>query len=208
MRKRPVSRTWLYAAGVIVVIAALSWVQFSIKSLGNELEQSNADRSALADQVRSLGGQPVAEGKPGARGDQGPMGPQGPQGIPGPQGIQGPIGVTGESPQCLLMPSKCVGPKGATGGTGTPGKPGEEGAQGPQGLQGESGPAGAAGPQGPAGPEGDQGPAGPDGPQGPAGPAGPDTSAEKCAAMTGVLQELTVTTGPLTQAKILVCVLK
>jgi hypothetical protein len=47
------------------------------------------------------------------------------------------------------------------------------------------------------------------GPIGPTGPAGPDSSAEKCASLSGELQELTVTTtDPLTQVKVLVCVLK
>lgn len=56
---------------------------------------------------------------------------------------------------------------------------------------------------------GPTGPTGPQGATGDQGPAGPDSSAAKCAAMTGELQELTVTTtDPLTQVKILVCVLK
>lgn len=167
MRKRPVSRGWLYILGAVVVIAVLSWVQFSIRSLGNELEQAGADNAALADQVRSLGGQPVAEGKPGERGDVGPQGPRGPQGPPGIQGPRGPIGVAGQSPACLLEPTRCVGPKGAAG---TDGKPGEAGAQGPQG---EPGPAGEKGDQGPAGPQGDPGAAGPAGPQGEPGATGP-----------------------------------
>ncbi|MFC5268477.1 hypothetical protein ACFPJ1_40765 [Kribbella qitaiheensis] len=56
------------------------------------------------------------------------------------------------------------------------------------------------------GPKGEQGDKGA---KGDPGEPGPDTSAVKCASMSGELQELTVTTtDPLTQAKILVCVLK
>lgn len=166
MRKRP---NWLYTIGVAVVVAVLVWVQFSIKSLGNELEQSRSDNAALANQVRSLGGHPVAEGKPGDQGPPGPQGErgeQGPPGIQGPPGMQGPrgpIGVAGQSPRCLLEPSKCVGPKGAAG---TDGSDGKDGSQGPAGPKGDTGATGPEGPQGPAGPQGDPGAAGPAGPQG------------------------------------------
>jgi hypothetical protein len=64
MRKRPVSRVWLYVIGVVVVIAALTWVQFSIKSLGNELERARSDNAALAKQVKELGGTPVVAPPP------------------------------------------------------------------------------------------------------------------------------------------------
>jgi len=123
----------------------------------NELEQTQADNAALAAQVRSLGGQPVAEGKPGSQGlpgpqgSQGPRGPQGIQGPPGAQGRQGPIGITGQSPQCLLEPSRCVGPSGPAGAAG------ERGETGPQGPQGEPGATGETGNQGPAGPQGEPG---------------------------------------------------
>lgn len=163
MRRRPVSRNWLYTAGVAVVIAVLVWVQFSIKSLGNELERTRADNAALAAQVRSLGGQPVAEGKPGERGSQGipgPQGPPGPQGIQGPpgsEGKQGPIGVAGQSPRCLLEPSKCVGSK---GDDGTDGSDGKNGINGKDGVDGKDGAAGPPGEPGHAGPQGDPGPAG------------------------------------------------
>ncbi|HEY9415887.1 MAG TPA: hypothetical protein VIQ30_14080 [Pseudonocardia sp.] len=157
------SSLWLFAAGVVAVIAALSWVQFSIKSLGDELEQERANNAALANQVRSLGGQPVAEGKPGDKGPPGPPGPQGIQGSPGPQGPpgapgkQGPIGLPGQSPRCLLEPGRCVGPKGAAGSDG---KPGTDGAQG---SKGEPGAAGEKGDQGPPGVDGKDGTDGADG---------------------------------------------
>lgn len=160
MRKRPANRTWGYLLGLAALaafIGFLVWTQTSLRSIGDELQQSKADNAALAEQVRSLGGQPVAEAKPGERGDRGPQGiqgPPGPQGPPGITGPQGPIGITGQSPQCLLEPSKCVGPKGAAG------------VQGPEGPQGDTGPQGETGPQGPAGPQGDPGTTGPAGPQG------------------------------------------
>jgi hypothetical protein len=158
---------------VVVGAGALFWKQ---------LEQSRADNAALANQVRSLGGQPVAEGKPGQPGNQGPMGPQGPrgfQGPPGAQGKQGPIGITGRSPACLLEPSRCVGPKGATGETGAQGSKGDTG---PEGAQGDTGPAGTDGKDGATGLKGDQGiqgergATGDTGPQGPAGPTCPKDS--------------------------------
>jgi collagen triple helix repeat protein len=123
--------------------------------------------------AREIDERPVGQkGDPGPRGDRGdtgtrgPTGPAGPQGIQGPQGppgIQGPrgpIGITGESPQCLLEPSRCVG---ATGPKGTDGG---RGPAGPQGPQGEPGAPGAQGDQGPAGPKGEVGPSGNDGPAG------------------------------------------
>lgn len=172
MRKRPVPHTWwLYAALLAVGVAMFVWTQITVKSLGNELDQTRSDNAALAAQVRSLGGQPVAEGKTGARGDvgpQGPPGPAGPQGPVGPEGPRGPIGITGQSPACLLEPTRCVGPKGANGAPGAAGedgKPGAAGKAGPQGPKGDPGPAGA---------QGDPGPAGPQGPPGAQGPAGVD----------------------------------
>lgn len=61
---------------------------------------------------------------------------------------------------------------------------------------------------GDVGAKGDTGPIGPPGSPGPQGSAGPDSSAAKCADLNGVLRELTVTTtDPVTQAKVLVCVL-
>jgi len=158
---------WAVLASVILAVlvggGAFFW---------SELEQTKADNAALANQVRSLGGQPVAEGKPGEKGPPGPQGPQGspgplgPQGPPGSEGKQGPIGITGQTPRCLLEPSKCVGPKGAAGADGKNGTDGKDGAQGPAGPKGDTGPAGPEGPQGPAGVQGEQGPIGPTGPQG------------------------------------------
>jgi hypothetical protein len=126
----------------------------------SELEQTKADNAALAAQVRSLGGQPVAEGKPGSQGPpgpQGPQGPEGPQGPPGATGRQGPVGLTGQSPVCLLLPSKCVGPKGADGSDGKDGTDGKDGAQGPAGPKGDTGATGPQGDQGVPGVDGKDG---------------------------------------------------
>jgi hypothetical protein len=146
----------------------------------NELEQTQADNAALAAQVRSLGGQPVAEGKPGGQGPAGPQGSQGPRGLqgiqgpPGIQGKQGPIGITGRSPQCLLEPSRCVGPSGPTGAAG------ERGETGPQGPQGEPGATGEKGDQGPTGADGETGPQGEPGSVGPQGTQGRGISDTDC----------------------------
>lgn len=155
-----------YALGLSLMLAALVGAG---AFFWNELEQAKADNAALANQVRSLGGQPVAEGKPGDQGPPGPAGPRGPQGPPGAQGKQGPIGVTGQSPQCLLEPSRCVGPagpKGATGGKGLDGTDGQQGEQGPAGEKGDQGPAGSQGEPGTDGAKGDPGEQGEVGPQG------------------------------------------
>ena len=105
-------------------------------------------------------GDPGAKGDPGDTGARGPVGPQGPQGPQGPPGIQGPrgsIGITGQSPQCLLEPSRCVGPTGPTGGQGLDGADGQQGEPGPAGPQGDQGQAGIQGEQGIQGEVGPQG---------------------------------------------------
>lgn len=145
------------AVGCSVVIAG---VVGSGAFFWSELEQAKADNAALAKQVRSLGGQPVAEGKPGSRGDRGEQGPQGIQGPPGIQGPRGPIGIAGQSPACLLEPTRCVGPKGATGSAGADGK---DGTQGPQGDTGATGPKGDQGVPGVDGKDGADGTDGKDG---------------------------------------------
>lgn len=161
-------------ASVIVALFVGGWV-----FLWQELQQTKDDNKALRSQVISMGGQPVAEGKPGARGDQGPVGPSGPQGLPGIPGKQGPIGVTGKSPQCLLMPSRCVGPKGATG---SPGPDGKSGATGTQGPPGEPGATGAKGDQGVAGTDGKDGTPGTDGKPGADGKDGRGIADTDCQA--------------------------
>ena len=151
------------ALALFVGTAAFFW---------NQLEQTRQDNAALANQVRSLGGQPVAEGKPGDEGPPGPQGPPGSQGSPGPQGPpgapgkQGPIGITGQSPRCLLEPSRCVGPKGASGADGKDGSVGKIGPQGPAGTAGKDGADGVDGKDGAPGKDGANGVNGADGKDG------------------------------------------
>lgn len=140
------------------------------------LQRAQGQVRALAQQVKSLGGEPVVapseapepvaglpELLPGLNGLPGPVGPPGPPGPPGPKGDQGARGLLG-----LLGPAGAPGPPGATG------EPGTVGETGPPGAAGEPGPQGPAGPPGPEGPAGPQGPQGPEGPAGPAGPNCPD----------------------------------
>lgn len=83
-------------------------------------------------------------------GPTGSAGAPGQTGIPGPMGPRGPQGLPGDSPKCLLEPSRCVGKPGANstvpGPTGKPGSdstiPGPKGADsvvpGPVGPSGDS----------------------------------------------------------------------
>jgi len=128
-----------------------------------------AAATALARQVRRLGGRPVVQptavptpvaGPQGSTGNTGPRGPAGAQGIPGPRGATGARGQTG--------------PDGQPGVPGPAGDRGSSGETGPQGPTGPPGPPGPAGEQGPKGDPGDAGAQGPRGEQGPAGPACPD----------------------------------
>lgn len=156
----------------ILVSLLLAGGMGSVALVWQRLDRSERNQAALAAQVKQLGGTPVVEPKAGERGDagpQGPPGPAGPEGPVGPRGPQGPIGITGQTPRCILEPSRCVGPKGDAGAAGAAGK---DGSQGPAGQKGEPGAAGQTGPQGPVGPQGDPGAVGPAGPQGGQGPAG------------------------------------
>lgn len=156
--------TFVFAVVVSLLIAG---VLGSVALVWQKLDTYSQTQTALANQVKELGGTPVVEpknGEPGAPGPQGPRGPEGPQGPPGIQGKQGSIGVTGRSPECLLVPTRCVGPKGATG---------QNGAVGPQGPKGDTGATGKTGDQGPIGPQGEVGPEGKQGPPGIDGTIGP-----------------------------------
>jgi len=160
--------------GAILVLLALIVLGLYGANRNDKAKSSEQTLSDLAGQVKSacvanpvdarkvfgdvcgkaqeIDERPVGQkGDPGATGAQGPQGVQGIQGIQGPPGIQGPrgpIGVTGQSPQCLLEPSRCVGPQGVAGGRGE---------TGPQGPQGEPGARGETGDQGPAGIQGEPG---------------------------------------------------
>lgn len=107
-----------------VGIGALFW---------QELQQAKADRAALADQVRSLGGKPVVEPKAGDRGRDGPPGPR------GLQGIQGRPGRDGITPPCMLVSTHCQGKPGAPGPQGKPGTDGQDGTDGHDGTDGIDG---------------------------------------------------------------------
>lgn len=118
-----------------------------LSELARQAEDNATLASALEDQVRSLGEQPVVDapavGPPGPRGEAGPRGPMGPRGLPG-----------------------------ADGDDGIDGERGPAGERGPRGETGPSGPAGEQGPPGPPGPAGPSGPRGPEGPPGPTCPQG------------------------------------
>ena len=116
---------WWICLGVLAV--ALAWGLVQIKDVTDRLDQRDKTIAALSQQVRSMGGTPVA----GPKGDAGQDGQTGP---PGPTGPAGP-----------------VGDKGADGKDGKDGDKGEAGPPGP------SGPSGPPGPQGPTGPQGDKG---------------------------------------------------
>lgn len=145
-----------FAVGVVLGLAVLLWLVWTVRSLAGDLREANDARDALASQVQQLGGEPVA-GPPGSRGAVGPEGPAGNPGDRGPMGPQGPAGATG--------PSGSPGPSGQPGDAGPTGEPGSDG------QAGQAGPPGTKGDPGPAGPKGEQGPKGDRGERGPAGPA-------------------------------------
>lgn len=133
-----------------IVVALSVGVAYAIaygRGLSDRLDRAESDRTALAQQVRSLGGTPVA----GPKGDDGMPGPAGPTGAPGPVGLNGVNGSDGSDGE--------AGADGAPGPSGSPGPEGAPGREGPAGSQGVPGPTGSPGIQGPAGPQGDRGPA-------------------------------------------------
>ena len=140
----------------IVLGAALAWILLSVQGLQHDLHQSNEARDQLAQQVKDMGGTPVA-GPPGSRGDPGPstVGARGPSGPPGRQGEpgkpaptitpspgpQGPAGPQGEPGADSTVPGPTgppgpSGQDGAAGADGQPGQPGEDGADGTDGQDG------------------------------------------------------------------------
>lgn len=98
-----------------------------LSELARQAEDNATLASALEDQVRSLGEQPVVDapavGPPGPRGEAGPRGPMGPRGLPGADGDDG---IDGE--------------RGPAGEQGPPGPPGPAGPSGPRGPEGPPGP--------------------------------------------------------------------
>lgn len=130
--------------------AVVAWILLSVQGLQNDLRTSNEARDALARQVQSLGGKPVA-GPPGSRGEpgkaavgaRGPTGPEGPPGpagkpaptltpSPGPTGPAGPAGAPGAD-------STVAGPTGPAGQAGADGTNGADGAAGQDGSDGKNG---------------------------------------------------------------------
>lgn len=142
-----------FAVGVAVAVGILfAWILLSIQGMTHDLQKKDDAIAALSQQVRELGGKPVA----------------GPKGEPG-KSVTGPAGAPGAT-----GPAGPVGPSGAPGKDGTPGAVGATGVPGAVGATGPAGVAGPAGPQGERGPAGQQGEQGPQGGTGPAGPACPD----------------------------------
>lgn len=135
-------RWWSVLVALSVGVAvAIAYGQ----NFAERLDTAERDRRALAQQVRDLGGTPVA----GPKGNDGAAGPQGAPGTPGANGQDGKPGRDGNP--------GADGQPGPTGSPGPTGAPGEAGERGPAGLQGERGEQGLPGPQGPAGPQGDKG---------------------------------------------------
>ena len=144
----------LYAVGAAVGLLVLAWIVLTIQSMAHDLQAKDADIAALSQQVRKLGGRPVA-GPPGSRGEPG-------QSVVGPQGPKGDKGDPGESAP-TITPSP--GPSGPAGKNGSNGKDGADST-----VPGPSGPPGAdstaSGPSGPPGPSGAPGKDGRDGTDG------------------------------------------
>ena len=139
----------------VVLGAAFAWIVLSIQGMAQDLHAKDSDIAALAQQVKGLGGTPVAgpSGSPGKAGAAGTRGPRGPRGSPGPGGTSG-------KPAPTLTPSP-----GASGASGAPGKPGADSTvPGPTGPPGPS--STVAGPSGPPGPAGSDGADGKDGSDG------------------------------------------
>jgi outer membrane murein-binding lipoprotein Lpp len=118
----------------------------ALQSIRGELQ---GEVRALANQVVSLGEEPVVEPAAGVDGRDGFDGLDGLNGLDGRDGRDGKDGEPG--------PPGPAGPAGADGLDGTNGLNGLDGATGATGATGETGP------QGPAGADGADGPACPDG---------------------------------------------
>lgn len=147
-RRKDVIFATLLLAGLALTALTALWVQ----GLARDLHAAVEDRNALAQQVRELGGKPVA----GPRGEPGPA-VTGPAGVPGMPGADGASGTPGKD-----------------GTPGSPGPSGKPGATGPAGAVGPAGPQGVPGPVGPQGAPGEDGGEGPRGEQGVPGPACPE----------------------------------
>jgi len=147
--------------GAVLIGVTVAWIVLSIQGMTRDSQRKDEAIAALSQQVRELGGEPVAgpKGEPGESvvgpsGAPGGVGPSGAPGLVGPSGAAGHDGRDGKDG----LPG-AVGASGAPGAVGPSGPPGvgEPGAAGPQGVPGVQGP---AGPQGERGETGERGPAG------------------------------------------------
>lgn len=110
-------------------------------------DHMEASVSALAQQVRDLGGTPVVAppGLPGADGVPGVDGRDGRDGSDGRNGVDGKNGTT---PPCLSEPPQCRGANGSDGNDGNDGTAGQTGKDGADGAPGQDGAPGEDGADG------------------------------------------------------------
>lgn len=155
---RAEARRWrrgdaLVVVGALALGAVLAWIVLTVSGVTHDLRAETARGDALAEQVRGLGGIPVAgpSGSPGEPGES-VTGPRGEKGDPGEPGRVGPSGLPGKSGS--------AGASGAPGAVGPTGPVGPAGPPGPQGVQGEAGAMGPQGERGEPGATGERGPAG------------------------------------------------
>jgi len=141
---RPPIWFWVAVVAGAVATSFVAMVAFGVRQSASRNEERIADAevavAALAEQVKSLGAEPVVT--PEDLGDvialPGPAGPTGPAGKSGDPGPAGPPGEPG-TPGAPGEPG-AAGQAGTDGSDGEPGTPGEPGAEGPPGPAG-SGPA-------------------------------------------------------------------
>jgi hypothetical protein len=137
-----ISYTVLWIMSVIVVVLLVHGLTENVREAEHKADRSAAATKEaseavtdLAEQVRSLGGQPVVEPSDLPQvGPQGDVGPQGLTGATGATGPQGPRGLKG-----------ATGPAGAAGAKGEPGPAGRDGKDGTDGADGADGAVGPAG---------------------------------------------------------------
>lgn len=170
MKRRPVR--WL---GALVLMLFIGWLVFEVlafaaadrQSLNDradlraELRQQESTSEALAEQIRSLGEEPVIEPETTQQEVTGDVqdrfvpvpGPRGPAGTPGVDGDVGPRGPAGE-PGVGLPGTSGKDGSSVTGPAGSDGSPGEDGSAGPAGPPGKDGRDGSNGSDGAPGKDG------------------------------------------------------
>jgi hypothetical protein len=123
--------TWLVLTVALVAAAAVLFLVLDAR--GRDRERAlNESVTALAQQVRQLGGTPVVQ----------PPGIPGPEGQSGRDGTNGRDGRDGVTPPCVSEPPQC------RGADGEPGEPGEAGPSGQGGQNGQDGTPGKDGTDG------------------------------------------------------------